>query len=429
MPLHTIRATTTTLANGLRVVAVPMPRAGRVVLDARLPAGPLYETPETNGVSHFLEHMLYRGVPGLPTAHELSVAIETRGGSLEAATYVDHGALVLSAPREHFEALLAIYADVFQRPVMSDLAVEREIVREEILEELDDEGRQIDADNLVRAAAFEAHPLGMSITGEAEQLGVFDEAALRTHHRRHYVARATVIAVAGALDPEAATAAVARAFAALPKGRVPAAPKTPTQEAPRVRHVANVSSQTSLRVALRAPASRDPREPAMELLLRTLDDGMATRLYARLCDELGLCYDVGAVYEAHRDAGLVTLGVETQHSRVARVFDEVLDVLQRLREEGPSQAELDKAKARHRWQLLDLTESPQDVAEYCAAGVLMGGGRDPAERQALLDAVTLAEVRAAAETFLTTKGLTALTVGEATSRTQERITRRLERFG
>jgi predicted Zn-dependent peptidase len=428
MPLGTVEPQLTTLSNGVRIVAIRLPNAHRVVIDSRVRVGPRYETRRTNGISHFLEHMLYRGTPAYPTAHKLSLAIEGLGGTLEAATYADQGELILSTPPEHLDALIDIYADVYQHPKLTALKVERGIVHEEILECLDDEGRQVDADVLVRALCFGDQGLGLPITGETKHLDYYTTETLRAHHARHYIGRETVIAIAGNIDVDWATRKLEGAFGGLRKGRARKLTAPMPQDEARFRYVHNVSSQTSLRFGLRGPGVRDDLEPATELVLRTLDDGMSTRLYARICDQLGLCYDVSAGYEGYDDVGLVTIALEAQHEQVERLVDEVFMILQRLKNDGPSDEELRKAKERHHWQLIELLEAPQDVAEYFAVGEFSDVSRTLEERRDTIENCTRAEVMEAARRLFSASALNVMAVGTISPETRERIANKVKLF-
>src|SRR5580700_5508992 len=191
---------TATLANGLRVLVVPQPQLHRahVALWARV--GSRFEGRKDNGISHFLEHMIYRGTRRVRSAHEVNLAFERLGGSLFASTQVDHGIFSLSLPPESLDAATALFGEVLSQPAFLDIDVERGIVLEEILEDLDDEGRQVDPDNLSRALIYGDHPLGMTITGTEAHVRAFDEATLRRWHQEHYVADNAVLAFSGAVD-------------------------------------------------------------------------------------------------------------------------------------------------------------------------------------------------------------------------------------
>lgn len=405
-----------------------MPHVQRVVVDAHVRVGARYETVKNNGLSHLLEHMLYRGTRKHPSAHDQALAFERLGGSLGAATYVDHGTLAVAVPPENWQKVLALLAEVVREPLLDALDIERGIVREEILENLDERGASIDPDAMIRALAFGKHGLGLPITGTLRQLERFARADLVRHHRRHYTARNIVVVVAGPIDPERAVAAVSRAFAALPAGTTRRSPAPTEQRAARWRFVRNPSSQTALRLAFRAPSEQDRLEPATEMLLRVLDDGLSTRLYHRLCDERGLCYEVSAVYEAYTDTGLFDIAANTAHERADAVLSEVLDVLRALAEHGPDGDELDKARQRHEWQLAEMSDRPEEAAEFFGLGELTEYARTPRERARALAAVKPHEVRDAAARLFQRRNLNALALGMLPARVQERLRRRALEF-
>src|SRR2546423_8389669 len=236
--------------------------------------------------------------------------------------------MTLTLPPESWGPAVRLFAEVVLAPRLSAIEIERGIVKEEILEDLDDEGRQIDTDNLVRELVYGDHPLGFTITGSLAQLARFDRSMLRRHHARHYTAENAVLSFAGAVDADHCFRLAKQYFSPMKPGvKVGAEPPSMNQKGPRIRHVPNISSQTTLRVAFRALSDRDSREPALEMLLRVLDDGMSTRLYERICDSKGLCYDVGALYESYEDDGGFDVAAEVQHERVLDVATEIFAVL------------------------------------------------------------------------------------------------------
>ena len=417
------------LANGLRVLVVPTRASHRAVLTMLFRVGSRYEKAENNGISHFLEHMLYRGSPSFKTAHEQALAFEELGASLYAATQADYGSMSLGLPPESLARATAIFAEVVTEPRFSAIEIERGIVREEILEDLDDEGRQIDADNLVRELVYGAHPLGFTITGSLDHLAQFDRAMLRRHHARHYTAENAVLCFSGAVRPAPCFRLAQKHFAGLPRGkRIVAAPATLDQGRPRLLHVPNVSSQTTLRIAFRAMSDHDPREPALEMLLRVLDDGMSTRLYERICDDKGLCYDVGALYESYEDDGVFDVAAEVQHERVVDVTREIARLLEDLASKGPTSAELDRAKARNSWQTQGLLDDPDGLAAYYALSALSRLAPTPGKRHEQLLQVTTGDVRKVAAEVFRADRVSLVTVGTLSAAQERALTAVVESF-
>lgn len=419
MRLDELVLETARLSNGLIAVAARLPALHHGVISACMRAGPAYERAEDNGISHFLEHMLYRGTPSHPSAHAQADAFESLGGTLSATTFVDHGSVAIGVPTESLSAVVPLFAEVYAEPELGGIEIERGIVREEILEGLDDDERDVEADELIRALCFGEHPLGRPIVGTLEKLSAFTRPLLERYHRAFYVGRSSVVAVAGPIDPERVLGEVTRAFAALPPGAPPTAAPLPAQATPRFRYVKNSSSQTDLRVAFRAPADLDPLEPATDLLLRVLDDGMSTRLYHRICDERGLCYDVSAGYEAYVSGGIFDLAAESAHERVPRVLDELLTLVRELRETGPTEHELAKIKRRIVWSFEQMLDDPAELAGFIASGLLTGVAVSPRVRRDQLLSVSLAEVHAAAERLFRKEGLSVLAVGSLGKRVRQ----------
>jgi predicted Zn-dependent peptidase len=400
------------LSNGLRVLVAPQAQLHRahVALWARV--GSRFEKRQTNGISHFLEHMIYRGTPRIPSAHAVNLAFESLGGSLFASTQVDHGIFSLSLPPESLDEACSLFAEVLTHPAFLDIDIERGIVLEEILEDVDDEGRQVDADNLSRALIYDGHPLGFTITGSQSQVNSFDEAALRKHHARHYTSDNVVLVFSGGLDEAHAARIAERDFAGLPQGqRVTAASPTHQQDAPRFQFVENVSSQTELRICFQGLAESHRLRPALDVLMRIVDDGMSTRLYHRLCDARGLCYDVSAGYDGYEDDGVIDVAAGVQHKRAALVTREILAMFGELALEGPTQAEIDRARRRITWDARSLADSAEEMSAFFAAGLLFDRFSTPEEHVARLTAVDASAVREAAEFIARPEKLSVVAVG------------------
>ena len=431
MPHHDV-----VISNGLTVVVVPRPNVHRAVAALFLRVGSRFETGVSNGISHFLEHMVFRGTPSLPSAHDQALAFERLGGTLYAATHVDHGVMSVSVPPPNLERVLALLGEVTTAPRFTDLEIERGIVREEILEDLDDEGRQIDADNLSRTLMYKEHPLGYTITGGLDSLARFDLEMLRAHHARHYTAENAVLCLAGRLDGADGQADVERwarvvetHFGQMPRGaRVPTAPPPNGQKKPRFSFIENQSSQTELRIAFRGLSERDPREPAVEMLMRVLDDGMSTRLYEAICDRMGLCYDVSGMFEAYEDDGVVDVAAGAQHDRTSVVAREVLALLRDLAEHGPTEAELAKARDRHLWATDSMQDDADALAAFYGLAALARIARTPRERHAELAQVTIQDVQRAAAEIFRPERLSVVAVGLLRSAEETRLNKVVKGF-
>lgn len=399
------------LPNGLRVVVAEQPHLHRVAIELSSRVGSRYETPHTNGLSHFLEHMLFRGTARFPSHFALADAIERLGATLQATTYPDYTTFDVSVPPSALDDALAIFADVISHPSFLDLEVEKGIVREEILEDLDEDGRDVDSDNLVRRLLFGTHPLGLRVTGGSRNITRFTTDDLEAHRRRHYVGRNLALSVAGAIAAEDVFAAAARHLASIEPGRriVARAPSS-IEVGPRCEVHDSQGNQSDVRVSFRAFGERDPRMPALRLMSRVLDDGLSTRLYRRICDELGLCYEVFAGLDTYEDTGVFDLGGCVANERATALVRELLAVAAGMRDDVTPD-ELDKAKSRLRWELLATADDPEDVASFYGVATLMGFAASLEDQVEAVMRASRADVIGVARAIVRPENLVAVVVG------------------
>ena len=428
MNWESIPAQSHTLSSGLRVVTIAMPHTHRIAINAQIAIGSRHESNANNGVSHFLEHMLYRGIPSHPTAHQQAVAFEELGGPLHASTAVDAGSLAISVPPENFSPTLSLFAEVFQHPQLDGIDLERGIVEEEILDGLDEVGESVDADDWIRQLVFRNHSLGMPITGTLDTLSGFDADGLLAHHADYYCGAASTIAIAGPLDPDAVFRQLDAAFAKQRSGQRQALGASPTAPGGRYRHVRHTASQTELRLGFLAPGIGHKSEPAVEMLLRILDDGLSTRLYQEICDKRGLCYDVSGHFEAYEDSGLVELAAESAHDRSPAVLETILGILDSLRQSGPTEAELRKARDRHRWEQLAMLDRPGAMAEHHAEYAQFREGVRLQSRHEELASLTPADIQNAAAFVFSANNMAGVSVGVQNAKQQEQLEKQLQSF-
>ncbi len=422
------RTESVTTRSGLSVEVTPQPHLHTAAAVLMLRVGPRFETPTLVGISHFLEHMTFRGTSRLRTPSAQAAAFEDLGGSLDAATGVDHGTLAVSTLPEHLEATLRLLGEVATRPSLRGVEIERRTVREELLEDYDEDGALVDPDSLARRALYGDHPLGAPIGGDLASIERFDRASLKAHHEAHYTRDNAVLSIAGNVASVKRAIAVAEeAFAALPRGTRVDAPPAPTRRGLVVRAVPTSTSQTSVRFVFRAPGRGAALEPATEILLSVLDGGLSTRLYAEICLARGLVYDVSATYEPFEEDGIFDVAAETEHARVPEVVDAIATLLARLRDRGPTDAELERARRRHAYTRRAGRDAPLSTAERAASERLLGRrAYSPEARARELGAVDRAAVRRAAEHVIDRDRMALVTVGKGGATVERKLRRALD---
>jgi predicted Zn-dependent peptidase len=419
--------TTHTLPNGLRVMVISLPhlRTGAAQLMVR--AGSRYEDEVTAGLSHFVEHMIYRGSATYPTTFALNRAFERRGGGLYAETSREVTSYLLDSPPESLPALLEVLADALIRPGWNEMDTERRIVLEELLEDLDEDGHLIRTDDLARGQAFGAHPLGLPIAGTQESVSAYTRSMVAEHHARHYTGANCTLCVAGPFEAEAIMEVVTRCFADLPAGdRVIPLPAPEAVAGPGFRYVRYIESQTTLNLLVQGLAHPHPTSGAQSLMLRILDDGLSTRLYHRIVDELGLAYSVNATGELLEDVMLVDLGAACAHRSAGRILEEVLKILADLRDNPPDEDEFEMARQRLVWDVRASLDSPQSMVEYHNTCEILDRPRTLRARVEQVLAATPQDVQQVAQEILRPERWVLACVGKLNARQQSTLQRLTE---
>lgn len=407
---------------------MPLPHLHSVSVVAAVRVGSRYETPETNGLSHLCEHMLFRGTPSLPSAYAFNHALESLGGTLDASTHTDFTAYRIRLPVDAVAPALGVLAEIFDQPLFLGLDVEKNVVREEILEGLDEDGQDVAPDDLIHRAVFGDHPLGQKLAGPVANIERFTLEDLRSWHARHHGARNVVLAIAGPIDPAAMIGHVERAFGGLRSGErhVPP-PFVSAVPGPRLLYVDSPGSQTDLRFALPTVGERHVIAPDLELLSRVLDDGLSARLFRSVVEDKGLAYEAFGGLDLFADAGMLLVGAACQHQSVLEVGAALMDLLRGLRDTPVTAVELEKARTRTLFELDAVVDDTASLAELAATNMLFEHGETLATLRARTEKVTLASLAEAARQTLVPTHLHGVAVGAMTEDEESALRDRLAR--
>ncbi|MBT8469953.1 MAG: insulinase family protein [Deltaproteobacteria bacterium] len=401
-----------TLGNGLRVRLVPLTHLQSATVSFFVAVGSRYETPRTNGLSHFLEHMLYRGTSAHPAANELNLAIERLGGTLDATTHVDFTSYSLSLPPEAIAKGVELLAEVLQQPLLTELRTEKQIIREEILEDLNEEGEQIDVDNVSRRLLYPDHPLGFTILGPLDNLDGFRTEDLRRHHSTHYNACNSVLCVTGAFDAAEIEKTIRSSFDGMPRGSTVEPCRAPSDSASlRFSYVREHGSQTDVRLSFHTPGVASSEAPALLLLDRVLDDGLSTRVHQTICEERGLAYEAFSGNDSLEDCGVFDFGASVEHGKAPRLVETMFELIGELRRNPPSDEEVDKAKRRYLWDLRTVRDDPEDAAHFIGSSALLGLPERVGTVADRVAQVTPLDVQQVAQRYLDPKGAYLTCVG------------------
>ncbi|MDF1504420.1 pitrilysin family protein [Roseisolibacter sp. H3M3-2] len=407
----------TTLDNGLTVLSEHIPGVRSVAFGAFVQAGSIHETPASMGVSHLLEHMVFKGTP-TRSARQLSLEVESLGGSLDAYTtreYTSYQARVLA---EHLDVAADVIGDLVFRPLLreEDLRLERNVILEEI-------GMVEDTpDDLVFELHNELlwgdHPYGYSILGTRETVNALGTDALRTLHARAYHPGRLVVAAAGKVEHEALVEALLRTgWGAAPAGdATPLPSRAPVTAPPGYRHRRDRSlTQTHVVFGSATPPHADERRYALSLVSMVLGGGMSSRLFQKVREELGLAYAVHTFQAFHVDTGMQGVYVASAPGTARQATQAIRDELRRLVDAGIVGDELAAAKRQLRGQVILSQESVTNHMYRAAGEVLYGEPFRPLDVVlAEIDAIDEGAVLAVAREFFDPDRQSVLSLGPKT---------------
>jgi len=331
-------------------------------------AGSRYESNAFGGISHFVEHMLFRGTEKRPTSGEISAEIEGVGGSLNAATDRETTVYWCKVPQPHFRRGLDVLCDMLtaSRFDPDDVEKERTVIIEEINMSYDAPSSKVGL--LIDELVWHGHPLGRDIAGTKKSVGKLTRPALVSYMTQRYRPTGVVISIAGNVTHNEAVMAVKQRLGrwkALGQGKgfLPYVAKPGRRLKVERRDI----EQTHLCLSVPGLSSFDPRRYALDIMNVLLGEGMSSRLFTRVRDELGLAYSISSFTEHLYDTGTLTIYAGVDTSKLTLALEAITGELTRLRYEMVPKAELTKAKELAKGRLLLRLEDSRSVAGWQGA--------------------------------------------------------------
>lgn len=334
----------TVLPAGPRVISARLPAARSVSVAAYVLAGSRLETPDRIGVAHFMEHLTFKGTAAFPTTRAISEAIEGVGGSFNAATDRESTVYWVRVPLREVARAVDVVGELIVRPRLTerDIESERTVIVEEIRSYLDDPSEYCQI--LFQTAMFGDGPLGREICGEEADVRRLAGATIRDFWATAYRPANTVVAIVGDLAHEEATGLAAAAFGR-GNGVVPGfAPAPGLPAGPRVLVGKRSTSQAQLCLGVPALPRDHPDSWTLAVLNAVLGDGMSSRLFLSVREELGLAYDISSGLVDYADAGALEVSAGVDPAGLPAAVSAILAEFVRLRDELVPGDELGKAK-------------------------------------------------------------------------------------
>jgi predicted Zn-dependent peptidase len=385
----------TTLPNGIRVVTSRMEHVRSASLILYFAVGSRHEPDERAGISHFLEHMLFKGTEHRPDPVQITEAIEGVGGMLNAATSRESTNYWVKVPSDHLPLAFEVLADMVRHSLFlpEELEKERRVIVEEIHGIHDTPDDYIH--DVIDQAVWDGQPLGRPIIGSLETVQSTSRDDLVGYLREHYRANRLVIAAAGDLWHEQVVELADRYFGDLPAGSPPPlVPARVLDDLPRVALVSRPTEQAHLCIGLPALPYTDARRFTQGMIDAVLSSGMSSRLFKEIRERQGLAYEVYGYFREYADAGEAVVYAGTDIEQVNRTVEAIVSELDKLRREPVPPDELERTKELRKGRIVMGLEDSRAVASWIGGQELVYGEiLTPEEVIARIQAVTSEEVQ------------------------------------
>jgi predicted Zn-dependent peptidase len=405
----------TELDSGVRVVTEANPSVRSVALGFWVRVGSRNEAIEQAGISHFLEHLLFKGTDRFSST-EIDQIFDGLGAEINAGTGKETTSVYSRFLDQHLERAFDVMADMVLRPTYPDIESERQVVIEEIAMYEDEPSDKVH--DVLSAAVFGDHPLGRPIIGKADVIANVPVPEIAEYHDARYTGPNLVVAAAGSLDHERLVELVAEAFTASP-GEQNAAVPANGNGAPTLRFHEKQTEQYHLCLGAPGLSRSDERRFALRVLDTVLGGSSSSRLFQEVREKRGLAYSVYSYASQYVDSGQVALYVGTRPDRVQEAMEVIGSELRKLQDSSITSEEFERAKENVKGRTVLAMESTLARMNRLGSSVLMGVPLLTLDEVvAAIDAVTLDDVTTLARELFVPENLSAAGVGgdEATFR-------------
>jgi predicted Zn-dependent peptidase len=403
-----------TLDNGLRLLTAPMDQVASTTCFVFLAAGSRYETPETNGIAHFSEHMFFKGTEKRPTARDIGVEIDGIGGEFNAFTGKEYTGYYVKCASEHRGVALDVLTDMLRRSKFAEEEIEREkgVIIEEMNMYFDTPRDYIGGvyDELL----YGDQPLGWDIIGRKDTVRCAKRETFLDYTGHWYRPSRMVVGVAGKLEGDV-RADVERLFGDLDPADTgePAPVKLPQDgTGPRVKVHTKQSDQAHLILGARSYPVAHPDRYVLQVLATILGGGMSSRLFTEVRERRGLAYYVYGINHSYTDAGSLYAQAGVDINRIDEAVTTIVGELERVADEPVPAAELEKARNFTKGRFVLQLENPQGLILFgLRREVLEGQAVEPDEVMSAVDAVTAEDVQRVAQDVIGGNALNLALIG------------------
>ena len=355
----------TTLKNGLRVVTIPMQDNPTVTVLVLVEAGSKYETKKLNGISHFLEHMCFKGTLRRPKAIDISKELDALGSEYNAFTAQEYTGYYAKSDAKHFKQILDVVSDVYLNSTFPEQEIEKEkgVIIEEINMYEDMPNRHVQ--DLVMKLLYGDQPAGWNIAGSKKNIFRMKRDNFVRYKEEHYLPEATVIVVVGQVNEKEVLKEIKKIFDNVSRGKKAKKVKVKEiQKKPCALVKFKKTDQTHFVLGVRTHDLFSKKSAILSVLGGILGGGMSSRLFQKLREEMGVGYYVRAYNDAYTDHGFFQISAGVDNKRIAEVIKAVLEECRKLKIYKVEEEELNKVKECLIGNLKLSLESTDDIANF-----------------------------------------------------------------
>ncbi len=405
--------------NGLRIVTSEMPHTCSVCISIFIGAGSRYELPEQAGLSHFVEHLCFKGTEKRPTSKEISETIDGVGGVLNGGTDKELTVYWVKVARPHYHVALDLLVDMLRHSKFDPVEIdnERKVIIEELNMSMDSPQSRVDT--LIDEVVWPNQALGRDVAGTKDTVSAINRQMILGHMSRLYLPGNSVISVAGDISHDEVVGSIVKAFGDWPMGVAGDwFPAEDSQDAPRLRVEPRKTEQVNLCLAVRGLSSQHPDRFIFDLLNVVLGEGMSSRLFLELRERKGLAYDIHSHVSYFRDSGSLAIYAGVDPKKIELTVEAILQELIRLRDDLIPEVEIIKAKEMGKGRLMLRMEDTRSVSGWMGGQELLTGRiLTVDEVVSIVDAITSSDIqRVARELFLNSSKLNLALVGPIRSK-------------
>ncbi len=406
------------LQNGLTLLCVPIETASSVTMSIFVKAGSRYEEKRINGISHFLEHLHFKGSKKFPSAKKLAETIDEIGGEFNANTGKEHTQYFIRSAYEHLPLIFNVLTDMLQNPLFDEKEMERE--KGVIIEEINmyKDNPQIHVESLFEETLWNDQPLGRDIAGTADVIRAVKRQDIVDYRNKFYQPSNMIVAVSGNFDQKKLEDLVEGHWSHVQNKKIGSFKQVlEKQSVPRLSVENKITEQAHMIVGFSAYPYRHKNNYALRILSTVLGGGMSSRMFLRIRERMGLAYYVSTSFNNYLDTGDFFVQAGLKVASAPQALEVILEELRKIRDQGITLKELTKAKEYLKGKIALSLEDPHDKLEWYL-GQEAFTGKIKTIKQAFeeLDKISLDAVKMVAEDLIRNDQLNMAIIGPFTDK-------------